>query len=290
MAIDELGTTIHEKVRSLVGKEAGLAILGPGGQVLWASMHEDKLSLAREVVRRFSGLWDRGDYYVSASDDGRLVIIKATEEIYLALLAKAREGIMLLVLRSIISSFSRALSEAGAGIEAVEEEEIDVWPLVMLEPRSGRELKVIPHDATLSLSEALGLRVIRLDERVVALIRAVDGKTVADIARELGIDMEEACCLVADLVEAGVLRAQVKEMVRPEFNAVFSLAPGVRPEAIMSSGLEEIAQVIVANLDRGYSVLELSWGLRGLGLKTRPGDVLKILEDLVEKGLVKKIS
>jgi len=289
MAVDELGVTIHEKVRSLVGKEAGLAILGPGGRVLWASMHEDELSLAREVVRCFSGLWDRGDYYVSASDDGRLVVIKATREIYLALLAKAREGIILLALRSIISSFSRALSEAGAGIEAVEEE-MDVWPLVMLEPRSGRELKVIPYDAILSLSEALGLRVIRLDERVVALIRAVDGKTVADIARELGMDMGEACCLVADLVEAGVLRAQVKEMVRPEFNAVFSLAPGVRPEAIISSGLEEIAQVIVANLDRGYSVLELSWGLRGLGFETRPGDVLKILEDLVEKGLAKKIS
>ncbi|MBM1154872.1 hypothetical protein DRN94_003235 [archaeon] len=291
MAIEELGTAIHEKVRGLVGEEAGLAILGTRGQVLWSSMHEDRLSLAREITRRFSSLWNEGDYYVSASEEERLVVIKATENVCLALSARAREGLMLLTLRSIISSFSQALREAGEGIEAIGEEEIDIWPLLVLEPDSGRELKVVPHDAVLSLSEPSGSKVIRLDERVLAIIRAVDGKTVAAIADEVGMGVEEACRLIAELVEAGILRAKVKEMLKPDFNAVFSLAPGVSLEGAMrlANELGQAAKIAVANLDRGYSVLELSWGLRGLGLDIKPDELLDVLRRLEDRGLIRRV-
>ena len=291
MAIEELGTAVHEKVKGMVGEEAGFAILGLGGQVLWSSMHEGRLSLAREITRRFSGLWNEGDYYVSTSEEERLIVVKATGKLCLALSAKAREGLMLLALRSIISSFSQALREVGERLGIAGEEEIDVWPLVMSEPRSGREMKVIPHDAILSLSEPAGPRVVLLDEKTVAIIRAVDGKTVLEIAEEVGMSIEEACCLVAKLVEAGILRAKVKEALRPEYNAIFSLAPGVSPEDVreLVDELGGIAQLVMANLDKGYSVLELSWGLRGLGLSTRPDELLKMLEDLMDRGLIRRL-
>jgi len=291
MAIEELGEAIREKIRSLMGEDTGFAILGPGGQVLWASMREDKLSLAREITRRFSGLWNEGDYYVSTSEDARLIVIKATRGICLAISARAREGIILLTLRSIISSFSQALSEAEARVETAEEEEINVWPLLMLEPKSGRELKVIPYDAVPSLSEPFSSKIVRLDEKIVAIIKAVDGKTVSDIAEELGTSVEETCCLVAKLVEDGILKAYVREALKPEYNAVFSLAPGMRLEEVLrlSSELGEAAQVALANLNKGYSVLELSWGLRGLGLSVKPEELLDMLRKLMDKGLVRKI-
>ena len=291
MSIEELGAAIHGRARRLVGEKAGLAILGPGGEVLWSSMREDVLSFAREITRRFSGLWGEGDYYVSTSGEERLIVMKATGSLCLALSAPAREGVMLLALKSVISSFSSVLHEVEAKAEVAGEEEVDVWPLLMVEPGSGRELKVVPHDAVPSLLEPVGPKVIRLDEKTVALIRATDGKSVSDIAEELGMGVEEACSIVARLVEAGILRARVREVLKPDYNAVYSPAPGMSPEeAVKIAGnLGEAASAVMANLDKGYSVLELSWGLRGLGLDVRPGELLEMLRELEARGLVRRV-
>ena len=293
MAAEDLGAAIQEKARSLLGEGARTALLGPSGEVLWSSMTEGETSLASRVARLFSGLWGEGDYYVGNLEDGCLVVMKATSRLCLALAAPARPGMLLFALRSMASSLSDGLRQVESTVMAqAREVELEVRPVVLLDVNEEREVTTVPPDCVPRLPKGLSPRVVRLDEKAVALLREADGKTVAELAEKLGLNLREACQLVARLMADGVLEASVRELVKPDYNTIFTIRRGVELEIALGKAQElgPAAVAVVANLNRGYSVLELSWGLRGLGLDIGPEELLALLKKLEEAGIVERAA
>ena len=291
--MESLGSAFDRKLKALVDADARSALMGPGGEVLWSSLRKDEEAFVSRVARSLSKFLGKGDYYVSTRDGERMVILKATDKISLVVVAAAKGGVLLFALKSILSSLSEDLESLSSSLAPREGEkvEMEVSPVEVYDPATGRMVKVLPADAVPYLPMEVGPRPIRLDEKVLAILRAIDGKDISQIAASLGIPVKEACELVADLVGRGLLRAKVVEEDREEYHDVFILELRARPEEIdRLEELEDLEKAILLNLDRGYSVLELSWGLRGLGLEARPDEVLEILEKLEEEGVAKKIT
>jgi len=293
VSVESLGSAFDRKLKALVDADARSALMGPGGEVLWSSLRKDEEAFVSRVARSLSKFLGKGDYYVSTRDGERMVILKATDKISLVVVAAAKGGVLLFALKSILSSLSEDLESLSSSLAPREGEkvEMEVSPVEVYDPATGRMVKVLPADAVPYLPMEVGPRPIRLDEKVLAILRAIDGKDISQIAASLGIPVKEACELVADLVGRGLLRAKVVEEDREEYHDVFILELRARPEEIdRLEELEDLEKAILLNLDRGYSVLELSWGLRGLGLEARPDEVLEILEKLEEEGVAKKIT
>jgi len=290
--MEELGQALAERARAIVGGDATLALIGPMGRMIWSSMEEGEGALACEVVRKLGSLWNKGDYYVANLGGRKAVIVKATDKICLALAASAKEGVLLFAARSMINAFSERLRELEAGLaEEGERGEVEVYPVEVLDPETGREVKVVPADAVPYVPEDVGPVAVELDARSIALLKAADGKTVAELARELGMGIKEACELVARLLEKRVLRAKVVEEVRSDYETIYVPKVGLSGEDLAArGGLRPFEKFVLLNLGRGYTVMELSWGLRGLGYNIRPSEILDLLRGMEEEGLVEKLS
>lgn len=290
--MEELCGAMAGRAKALVGADASLALVGPLGELLWSSMNDDEGSFVSNVVRKLSGVLGRGDYYVGGLGERKVVVVKATDRVCLALAASAKEGVILFALRLLINAFSNELVELDAKLaEEAVKTELEVYPIEVFDPSSGKEVKVVPADAVPYVPEDMGPKAVRLDGRSIALMRATDGKTIADMARELGMDVREACEVVAELIEGRVLKARVVEEFKSDYDAVF--VPKVRIESTELMAREDLRpfeKFILMNLVRGLTVLELSWGLRGLGFDVKPDEVLSLLKEMEEAGLVEKSS
>jgi len=276
------------RVRAFVGPDASLALVGPLGELLWSSMDDEEAAYISDIVRKLSGFLSRGDYYVGSLKGKKVIVLKATDKVCLALVAEAKEGVMLYALRSLLNAFPEKIAELESKVaEEAIRAELEVCPVEVLDPASGREVKVVPADAIPYVPEGIAPRAIKLDSRLIDILRVVDGKTVADIARELGMDVREACELVARLLEEGVLKAKVAEELKGDYNIVFTpkAALGDR-EVLAREDIGLFEKFILMNIGRGLTVLELSWGLRGLGLDLKPDDVLSLLKKMEEAGLI----
>ena len=105
-----------------------------------------------------------------------MVILKATDKLSLAAVAATKEGMLLFALRSVVRAFSEGLEKMSSGLaaEAVEVE-LEVVPVEVLDLDTGRAVKVVPADAVPYLPGELRPTTVRLNEKVLSLLRAVDG-------------------------------------------------------------------------------------------------------------------
>ena len=103
--MEELGRAMAGRVRAFVGPDASLALVGPLGELLWSSMDDEEAAYISDIVRKLSGFLSRGDYYVGSLKGKKVIVLKATDKVCLALVAEAKEGVMLYALRSLLNAF-----------------------------------------------------------------------------------------------------------------------------------------------------------------------------------------
>jgi len=257
-----------------------LALLNGKGVTLYSNLPKESLGLAREIAKSNFPLWDIGDYQVKSLGTGRrLLVYKATADLALALESLEREGIVLVMARRLAERYRQALLAPS----------VPVPPAPQAPPSEGEELSFTPlvPEAVPCFHPQAEEKVLRLDSLTLRLLKAVDGrKSVAAIAQETGIETSLAGERLGYLTAAGLLTAQVPKVPGPE--DVYELAPhfGSPEEALLVAGPSLKTRTIILNLDRGYTVTEITRGLQSLGIETDVEEVLQILENLRARGVV----
>ena len=273
------------------------------GHILYSSLGEKASELASKLTKGAFAAWDIGDYQVKHLEKGCLLVSRVTEKLALAIDSFEREGLVIVTMGALMKRFAdefekidkllpgkpisvplpeeKPVAEAPVKIEAAPEPVKPVVEQAVKAPPSSPLINITP-DLILTVSQA-NINKIEMDPVMLSLIRIFDGiKPVSEIIKIAGVDFNTAQPRIIKLVENNIL----KVVSKPEednliYQYVYELIPPYTPDNVAEracAGRSDEVVTIMTNLDRGYTVEELSVGLSKVGLKKTPQEVYQILE------------
>ncbi|MFX0068469.1 MAG: hypothetical protein ACFE7I_05285 [Candidatus Hodarchaeota archaeon] len=160
-----------------------------------------------------------------------------------------------------------------------------------LEPPPGEEAELsetadsvgsISPDAILVVSEP-SVNKLELDSDMLSLLRVIDGKrTMREVAKTAAIPLKRASSKIASLVETKAAKL-ISHPFEDEisYQRVYELVPPYTPDTVVETacaGRSPATCTLMANLDHGYTVLELTDGLKKVGFDKKPEEILEALE------------
>ncbi|MEM2109640.1 MAG: hypothetical protein QW327_04045 [Candidatus Odinarchaeota archaeon] len=273
------------------------------GHILYSSLGEKASELASKLTKGAFAAWDIGDYQVKHLEKGCLLVSRVTEKLALAIDSFEREGLVIVTMGALMKRFAdefekidkllpgkpisvpipeeKPVAEAPAKIEAKPEPVKPVAETAVKTQPTSPLINITP-DLILTVSQA-NINKIEMDPIMLSLIRGFDGiKPVSEVIKIAGVDFNNAMPRITKLVENNILKVVSKpEEDNLTYQYVYELVPPYTPDNVAEracAGRSDEVVTIMVNLDRGYTVEELSVGLSKVGLKKTPQEVYEILE------------
>ncbi len=273
------------------------------GHVLYSSLGEKASELASKLTKGAFAAWEIGDYQVKHLEKGCLLVSRVTEKLALAIDSFEREGLVIVTMGALMKRFAedfekidKLLPGKPISVPLVEEKiaepspppaEVKAEPVkpaveTPAKPSPTTPLINITPDLVFAVAHA-NINKIEIDPVMLSLIRAFDGvKPVSEVVKIAGVDYNTALPRIIKLVENGILTVVPKpEEDDLTYHFVYELVPPYTTENVAEkacAGRSEEVVTIMVNLDRGYTVRELSAGLAAIGFKKSPREVYEILE------------
>ncbi|MHA1835775.1 MAG: hypothetical protein ACTSYQ_02435 [Candidatus Odinarchaeia archaeon] len=278
------------------------------GNILYSSLGERASAIASRLTKGAFEAWDIGDYQVKHMEKGCLLVSRVTEKLALAIDAYEREGLVIVAMGALMKRFANEFKKIDSllpGKPVVVEEKITAEitePPKPVEEPSPKVQEVAPPepkveakpeekefefinitpDLVLMVSEAKANK-IEMDPIMLGLIRVIDGvRPVEDVVKLAGYEFRQVLPKLIYLIQQGVL----KVVSHPEaddirYQYVYELVPPYTVDNVAEkacAGRSDEVVTIMTNLDRGYTISELSMGLKKVDMEKSPKEVYEILE------------
>lgn len=277
------------------------------GHILYSSLGENSSDLAAKMTKGAFASWGIGDYQVKHLDRGCLLVSRVTEKLAFAIDSVEREGLVIVAMGALMRRFAEDFRKIdnllpGKPLSTVVEEKIVIEaptpraeaapPQIQPAPQpvAVKEATAQPASALVNVTPELVLTVskeniakIELDQVMLALIRAFDGvKPVSEVVKIAGLNFENSLPKINLLIEKNILTLVSKpEEDNLVYQYVYELVPPYTPDNVAEkacSGRSDEVVTVMTNLDRGYTIEELSIGLSKVGFKKTPKEIYDILE------------
>ena len=274
-----------EKVAPSEG-DVRFALVDVEGNVIYSNLARDLEGRLTQLAKMLIDIMDVGDYQVKRMDETKILFSKVGEGL-VAVLEGKREGLMILEAQRIAREFREAV-EAGVVVEpAPKPTQPPPTPSVVTPPKLE---KVVFED---SIPRLTGEHVeLKLDAETLRLLRLVDGKTsIRTIAEIAGVDLITACRKFEFLVDNNVVSVEMPEEIDPRFLEVYEPDPSYESiDALLADlpGRSIATRTLAANLDKGYTVLELAVAMRRAGFDVTTEEVYNTLKALEITGRVRR--
>jgi hypothetical protein len=280
------------------------------GNILYSSLGEKASDIASKLTKGAFEAWDVGDYQVKRLEKGCLLISRVTPKLALALDSYEREGLVIVAMGALIKKFANefnkideilpgkpisakiivAETEAPKPIESPPEPTPEPIPEpAIAEPPTPVEKEEVTPSKFIDIKPESVLIVsksnvgrIEMDPMMLSLIRIIDGvKPIKEITKLAGLDFKEATPKLVYLVQQGVLKfISDPEADNLEYQFVYELIPPYTVENVAEkacAGRSDEVVTVMSNLDKGYTINQLSTGLKKVDLEKEPKEVLEIL-------------
>ncbi len=273
------------------------------GNILYSSLGEKASELASKLTKGAFAAWDIGDYQVKHLEKGCLLVSRVTEKLALAIDSFEREGLVIVTMGALMKRFAedfdkidKLLPGKPITVPLVEEKLVEPAPQqveVTPEPIKQEPAPSIPTSTTtpfinitpdliFAVSHA-NINKIEMDPVMLSLIRAFDGiKPVSEVVKLAGVEYNTALPRIIKLIENGILTMVPNlEEDNLTYHFVYELVPPYTVDNVAEkacAGRSEEVVTVMVNLDRGYTIRELSAGLAKIGYKKSPKEVHEILE------------
>lgn len=310
--VEDLITRMKEGLVTLAHVRIGL--FDAQGNCLYGTLGEEAETVTKSIISRSFPTWDTGDYQVKHLERGCLLISRVSDKVALAIDSYEREGLVIMSLGTVLRRFKKDFEEIddllpGAAMpaptSAEHREAISASPVTpapapeptreaeeaMISPPSkeeapaadtGESAGAVSPDAILLVSEP-AVNKLELDSDMLSLMRLIDGKkTLREVAKTAGIPLKRASSKISRLVEARAATL-VSHLFEDEieYQRVYELVSPYTPDSVVETacaGRSPATCTLMANLDHGYTVLELSDGLKKVGFDKKPQEILETLE------------
>ncbi|MHA1409371.1 MAG: SPOR domain-containing protein [Candidatus Odinarchaeia archaeon] len=291
------------------------------GNILYSNLGEKAADIASKLTKGAFEAWDIGDYQVKKLERGCLLVSRVTEKLALALDSYEREGLVIVAMGALMKKYANEFNKIDsmlpgkpvpvktAPVETAETTSVAPPPQPQTEspveqataapaaeqkpPSTPTEMKFIDiqPDTILRVSQT-NVGKIEMDPVMLSLVRVIDGvRPVKEITKLAGIDMNEAMPKLIYLAQQNVVKlVSNPEEDNIEYQFVYELVPPYTVDNVSMkacAGRSDEVVTVMTNLDRGYTVKQLSIGLKKVGFNKEPADVLEILKFYEGRNIVK---
>ena len=296
---------------SKIAPEARIAIILTQGEVLHSSASTEAEEQLIAIAKAASKVMDVGDYQVRRLDERRLVAVRVSERLVVGLEAAVKEGLLVLYARQIYRNLRGSFEEIEASLaEAKPEAYVPPTPTPtpaeppalrsQEQPVSEDALQALerelgfPPDAVLMVVQPAQTVTVNMDSTDLLLFKNVDGRrSIAEIARSVGLSLEEAYRRLGRLVKLKLL-APVPPEKDPRFYKLYELSPSIEDESEAMSMLAPVEpsrrilmQIILRHLHENRPVISYVDLYRRYGVELSHEDVYRLFRELERLGIIR---
>ncbi|MHA1237753.1 MAG: hypothetical protein ACTSSJ_00665 [Candidatus Odinarchaeia archaeon] len=159
---------------------------------------------------------------------------------------------------------------------------IDTSEIAIIEDTSNVEPDIEINKDTIPIIKRVDKK-LEINIEDLFILKEINGKlSLEQISKKTGAPLTQVIEFVKRLVNEGVLvPALDEEIVNLKYQRVYELVPPYTVNNVIEKaapGRSEAVCTILANLDKDYTVLQISRGLEKIGIHKSPKEVLEILE------------